>query len=229
MRGSKCSPKRARTLATVELPYLKGNSKSPTSRAGPSIPTGRSIPLTVKPEDLMVSKSGDTAGSTRRSLLCPAWRSAASWSTATTCATTTTILRRRSGRSSGLISSTRRITQFTPFKAVHAQWHADSGHATCIWCDSRGRMVSSLIWWQRLPPGVKMQTSVNGSYTRGCDRRSAYSRRRVHAAHPELSLQGGLFLLAMPVTRPPTGQAKSSSGRRMSTNSPSHPRPSTTP
>ncbi len=31
--------------------------------------------------------------------------------------------------------------------------------------DEYGRTVNSLIWWNRLPPGVKMQTSVNGSYS----------------------------------------------------------------
>ena len=31
--------------------------------------------------------------------------------------------------------------------------------------DGRGRTVNSLIWWNRLPPGVTMKTSVNGSYS----------------------------------------------------------------
>jgi hypothetical protein len=31
--------------------------------------------------------------------------------------------------------------------------------------DERGREVNSLIWWNRLPTGVTLQTSVNGSYS----------------------------------------------------------------
>src|ERR1700733_449480 len=51
---------KGKELATVELPYLKGSFKIADIRGRTIHPDGTVIPLTVKPEDLMVAKTGET-------------------------------------------------------------------------------------------------------------------------------------------------------------------------
>ena len=51
---------KGKTLATVELPYfLKGSTKITDIKGRTIQPDGTIVPLTVKPEDLVVVKSGD--------------------------------------------------------------------------------------------------------------------------------------------------------------------------
>ncbi len=70
---------KGKELATTELPYLKGNWKITDIKGRTIHPDGTVIPLTVKPEDLMVAKTGDRQIG-KRSSPCPASKSAASWS-----------------------------------------------------------------------------------------------------------------------------------------------------
>ena len=51
---------KGKELATVELPYLKGSFKVADIKGRTIHPDGTVIPLTVKPEDLMVAKTGET-------------------------------------------------------------------------------------------------------------------------------------------------------------------------
>jgi hypothetical protein len=54
--------------------------------------------------------------------------------------------------------------QFTPFKAFMPT--GSPGTDTGMYLvDSRGRTMSSLIWWRLLPKDVEIRTSVNGSYS----------------------------------------------------------------
>lgn len=50
---------KAKGLATVELPYLKGTSKIADIKGRTIHSDGTIVPLVVKPEDLLISKSGD--------------------------------------------------------------------------------------------------------------------------------------------------------------------------
>jgi hypothetical protein len=99
---------KGKTMATVELPYfLKGSTKITGIKGRTIQPDGTIVPLTVKPEELVAVMSRLIG----RSLHCPASKSAASWSTATTWNTTTTLFRLQRGISSSLTSCTRRITR----------------------------------------------------------------------------------------------------------------------
>ena len=53
---------------------------------------------------------------------------------------------------------------FTPFKSSCPRAHLIKATSMYL-IDSRGREANSLIWWNHLPPGVTMKTSINGSYT----------------------------------------------------------------
>ncbi len=155
---------KGKELATVEVPYLKGNMKVTDIKGRTIHADGTIIPLTVKPEDLLGRKERRDAASARRSSRCPAWKWAAFWSTATTCATTTTTISSPIWEIQRPYFVHKAHYQFTPFKAS-CPAALPAKPPACILTDERGRAVNSLIWWNHLPPGVTMKTSVNGSYT----------------------------------------------------------------
>jgi Domain of Unknown Function with PDB structure (DUF3857)/Transglutaminase-like superfamily len=156
---------KGKTLATVELPYfLKGSTKITDIKGRTIQPDGTIVPLTVKPEDLVVVKTGDYQVE-RKVFTLPSVEVGS-------------ILEYRYDLEydDNTFSSPewdiqqpyfvhKAHFQFTPEPSFMPSGSAAAGRATYELTDSRGRIVSSLIWWQRLPPGVKMQTSINGSYT----------------------------------------------------------------
>ena len=154
---------KGKELATVELPYLRGNFKIADIKGRTIHPDGTVIPLTVKPEDLMVSKTGETQiGKKVFSLPSVEVGSILEYSYE---------IRYDDDEFSSPEWEIQRPYfvhkahyQFTPFKAFMPRGSADTSTSMYL-TDSRGRVVNSLIWWNHLPPGVTMQTSVNGSYS----------------------------------------------------------------
>ena len=154
---------KGKDLATVELPYLRGNFKIEDIKGRTIHPDGTVIPLTVKPEDLMVSKTGETQiGKKVFSLPSVEVGSILEYSYE---------LRYGDDEYSSPEWEIQRPYfvhkahyQFTPFKAFMPRGSVDTATSMYL-TDSRGRTVNSLIWWNNLPPGVTMQTSVNGSYS----------------------------------------------------------------
>jgi hypothetical protein len=154
---------KGKELATVELPYLKGSFKVADIKGRTIHPDGTVIPLTVKPEDLMVAKTGETQiGKKVFSLPSVEVGSILEYSYD---------IRYDDDEFSSPEWEIQRHYfvhkahyQFTPFKAFMPRGSADTTTSMYL-TDSRGRVVNSLIWWNHLPPGVTMQTSVNGSYS----------------------------------------------------------------
>ena len=154
---------KGKELATVELPYLRGSFKIADVKGRTIHPDGTVIPLTVKPEDLMVAKTGERQIE-KKVFTLPSVEvgsileysydirydddefSSPEWE----------IQRPHFVHKAHY--------QFTPFKAFMPRGSADTMTSMYL-IDERGRTVNSLIWWNRLPPGVTMQTSVNGSYS----------------------------------------------------------------
>ncbi len=154
---------KGKELATVELPYLRGSFKIEDIKGRTIHPDGTVIPLTVKPEDLMVSRTGETqVGKKVFSLPSVEVGSILEYSYN---------IRYDDDEYSSPEWEIQRPYfvhkahyQFTPFKAFMPRGTADTTTSMYL-TDDRGRVVNSLIWWNRLPPGVTMQTSVNGSYS----------------------------------------------------------------
>ncbi len=154
---------KGKELATVELPYLKGSFKIADVKGRTIHPDGTVIPLAVKAEDLMVSKTGDTqVGKKVFSLPSVEAGSVLEYSYQ--------IQYEDNEYSSPEWEIQKRYFvhkahyQFTPFKAFAPNGTPDTTTSMYL-VDDRGRVMNSLIWWNRLPQDVKMQTSVNGSYT----------------------------------------------------------------
>jgi len=154
---------KGKELATVEVPYLKGPFKISDIKGRTIHPDGAVVPLTVKPEDLMVSKTGE--------------RQIAKMVFSLPDVTVGSILEYRYEirYDDNLFSSPSWQLQrkyfvhqahysFTPFKAFMPDGTPGTGTNWYL-TDSRGRAANALIWWSRLPQGVTFKTSVNGSYS----------------------------------------------------------------
>jgi hypothetical protein len=154
---------KGKELATITLPYLKGNTKIAEIKGRTIHSDGTVVPLTVKPEDLMVAKAGEfqigqkvftlpsvEVGSILEyrydlryddnEFSSPQWE----------------------------IQGTHFIHaahySFTPFKAFMPQG-TPGADTSIILTDSRGRVAHTLTWSGRVPAGVTVKTSVNGSYS----------------------------------------------------------------
>jgi hypothetical protein len=154
---------KGKDLATVELPYLRSTYKITDIRGRTIHADGTIVPLTVKPEDLMVSKTGDMQIAKKVFSLPDV--------------TVGSILEYRyelryddNQFSSPLWQLQRKYFvhqahySFTPFKAFMPD--GTPGTATNMYLvDSRGRTDNALVWWTHLPPGVTIKTAVSGSYS----------------------------------------------------------------
>jgi len=154
---------KGKELATVDLPYLKSTYKITDIKGRTIHPDGTVIPLNVKPEDLLVAKSGEMQIA-RKVFTLPSVEVGS-------------ILEYKYEihyDDNEFTSPTWEIQQpyfvhkahysFTPFKAFMPTGtpNTDTG---MYMEDSRGRVINSLIWWPRLPQGVSVKTSVGGAYT----------------------------------------------------------------
>jgi len=154
---------KGKELATVEVPYLKGNKKVTDIQGRTIHSDGTIIPLTVKPEDLLSEKNGERQFG-RVVFTLPSVEVGS-------------ILEYRydlryddNEFSSPLWEIQRHYFvhtahyQFTPFKAFMPNGTPNTTTSMYLE-DERGRTINSLVWWNHLPPGVTMKTSVNGSYS----------------------------------------------------------------
>ena len=154
---------KGKELATVEVPYAKGNRKVDDIKGRTIHPDGTVNPLDVKPEDLLSEKNGKNQFG-RMVFTLP------SVEVGSILEYSYDIRYDDNEYSSPEWEIQRRYFvhkahfQFTPFKAFMPKGSADTTTSMYL-IDSRGRVVNSLIWWNRLPTGVTMQTSVNGSYS----------------------------------------------------------------
>jgi hypothetical protein len=154
---------KGKDLATVELPYLRGNSKIGDIKGRTIHADGTIYPLTVKPEDLTVARTGELQIG-KKVFTLPSVEVGS-------------ILEYRYDLryDDNEFSSPQWEIQrpyfvhaahysFTPFKEFMPDGTPDKGTSMYL-TDSRGREAHSLTWSYRLPPGVTMKTSVNGSYS----------------------------------------------------------------
>ncbi len=154
---------KGKELATVEVPYLKGGWKVTDIKGRTIHPDGTVVPLTVKPEDLTVSKTGEMQIG-KKVFTLPSVEVGSILEYGYD-------LRRDDDAFSSPQWEIQRTYfvhkahySFTPFKAFMPEG-TPGKETSIILVDSRGREVHSLIWWPHLPPGVTMKTSVNGSYS----------------------------------------------------------------
>jgi hypothetical protein len=155
---------KGKELATVELPYLKENTKVTDIKGRTIHPDGTIIPLNVKPEDLMIVKSSDIQVQ-KRVFTLPSVEVGS-------------ILEYRFdvNYDDDIASSPqweiqkpyfvhKAHFQFTPQRQFMPTGTAYIPATTFELEDSRGRGLHRLLCWQLLPAGVSVQSSVNGSFS----------------------------------------------------------------
>jgi hypothetical protein len=147
---------KGKELATIELPYLKGETKIADIKARTIHADGTVIPFAGKPEDVLIARSTDKQYD-RKVFTLPAVEVGS-------------ILeyRYRIEYDDNKFSSPYWEIQrpyfihkahyaFTPFKAFIAGQRSDN-----YLQDANGNPVNSLSWWHILPPGVAVQADTRG-------------------------------------------------------------------
>lgn len=142
---------KGKELATVELPYLQGDSKITSIKGRTIHPDGTIIPLTVKPEDLLIAKSGDLKANKK----------------------VFTLPNVEVGSvleyyyeihyDDDRYSSPEWSVQNSYF--VHKAHYEFVAETDIELADSHGRVIRRLLWWPQLPPGVSVVNSVGGKFT----------------------------------------------------------------
>jgi hypothetical protein len=152
---------KGKELATVQLPYLRGDTKITNIVARTIHADGTVVPLATKPEDLLVAKSGDRQFE-RKVFTLPSVEVGS-------------ILEYRyqiryddNHYSSPYWEIQRPYFvhkahyAFTPYK----QFMPGVQNATSIpLVDGRGNVIHSLIWWPILPQGVSVKADIRGHYS----------------------------------------------------------------
>ncbi|MGH9605374.1 MAG: DUF3857 domain-containing transglutaminase family protein [Terracidiphilus sp.] len=153
---------KGKDLATVDLPYLKGDFKIDNIEGRTIHPDGTIVPFEGKPEDLMTSKtSGQEIG--RKVFTLPSVEAGSVIEYSYTI-----------GYDDNQFSSPfwdiqkkyfvhKAHYEFTPFPAFFP--HATNQMASSEYLtDSKGRTVNTLIWWKNLPAGTDIKTDIAGRY-----------------------------------------------------------------
>ena len=150
---------KGKDLATVEVPYLRGDFKVADVKGRTIHADGQVIPLVGKPDDLLISKKGDREVG-RKVFNLPSVEGGS-------------ILEYRYQIDHGDFYSSPEWEiqkkyfvhsahyQFTPFKSFMPGDH----EATSMYLvDGKGRPVNTLIWWGKLPPGATVKAEAGGYY-----------------------------------------------------------------
>ena len=157
---------KGKELATVELPYQRGDFKVTDIRGRTIHADGTVIPLTGKPEDLLVSKTQDKKGQEktigRMVFTLPSVEVGSILEY-------TYQLRYDDNHFSSPFWHLQRDYfvhkehyAFTPFKAF---LKGTQNETSQILTDEHGNTVHSLIWWSQLPPGGKVVQDATGRYS----------------------------------------------------------------
>ena len=154
---------KGKDLATVELPYLKGGWKISDIKGRTIHPDGAIVELTAKPEDLLNEKTGALEIG-RKVFTLPSVEVGSILEYSYSIRFNDNEFSSPSWEIQRPYFVHRAHYSFTPFKAFMPD--GVPGRDTNQYLvDARGREVHSLIWWGRLPAGVSIKTSMNGSYT----------------------------------------------------------------
>ncbi len=152
---------KGKELATVDVPYLRGNFKITDIKARTIHADGTVIPLEGKPDDLLVSKRGDREIG-RKVFTLPSVEVGSILEYRYELRYDDNVFSSPEWEIQRSYFVHKAHYQFTPFKSfMPGNQEATSMYLT----DGRGRTVNSLIWWQKLPEGAAIKTDVGGHYT----------------------------------------------------------------
>ena len=149
---------KGKELATIEVPYLHGESKINDIKGRTIHPDGTVIPLTVKPSDLLIAKSGGEQFN-RKVFTLPdvvvgsilEYRYQIDYDEYISSSPTWEVQRPYFVHQAHYA--------FTPFKGF---LHGSQNQTSMSLIDEHGHTVNSLIWWSILPPGTELKSDALG-------------------------------------------------------------------
>jgi transglutaminase-like putative cysteine protease len=152
---------KGKELATVELPYQRGDFNVANIKARTIHSDGTVLPLTGKPEDLLVSK-GQDKGIGRKVFTLPSVEVGSILEYYYQLRYDDNHYSSPFWRLQHEYFVHKEHYAFTPFKGfLKGSVNATSHYLT----DSRGNVVHSLIWWTQVPPGAKMVQDATGRFS----------------------------------------------------------------
>lgn len=152
---------KGKELATVEVPYLRGNFKIRGIKARTIHADGTIIPLEGKPEDLLISKDKDKQVG-RMVFTLPSVEVGSILEYQYVVGYDDDIYSSPSWEIQRPYFVHKAHYQFTPFKTF---WPNNAQTSSTYLTDAKGHLVNSLIWWSKLPDGVEIKTDASGHYT----------------------------------------------------------------
>jgi hypothetical protein len=155
---------KGKELATVELPYLRGETRIDEIKGRTIHSDGTVIPLEVKPEDLMIVKSGDMQAN-KKVFTLPSVEVGSILEYQYDINYDDDVASEPQWEIQRLYFVHKAHFQFSPQRKYMPTGTADPGDTTWDVIDNRGRIARKILCWQLLPAGVEVKPSVNGSFT----------------------------------------------------------------
>jgi len=154
---------KGKKLATVELPYLKGNYKITDIKARTIHSDGTIVPLSVKVEDLLDAKSGQMQIQ-RKVFTLPSVEVGSILEYSYELRYDDQIFQPPMWNIQRPYFVHKAHYEFKPLKSFMPTGTLDTVTSIHL-MDERGREAHTLIWWARLPQGVTIKTSVGTGYS----------------------------------------------------------------
>ncbi len=155
---------KGKELATIELPYLRGEVRIDEIKGRTIHSDGSIIPLEVKPEDLMIVKNGDMQAN-KKVFTLPSAEVGSILEYEYDINYDDEVASEPQWEIQRPYFVHKAHYQFSPQRKYMPTGTADPGDTTWDVVDSRGRIARKLLCWQLLPAGVEVKSSVNGSFT----------------------------------------------------------------
>ncbi len=155
---------KGKELATIELPYLRGEVRIDEIKGRTIHSDGAIIPLEVKPEDLMIVKSGDLQAN-KKVFTLPSVEVGSVLEYEYDINYDDDVASEPRWEVQRPYFVHKAHFQFSPQRKYMPTGTADAVDTTWDVVDNRGRIARKLLCWQLLPPGVEVKSSVNGSFT----------------------------------------------------------------
>lgn len=152
---------KGKDLATVELPYRRGNYKINDVKGRTIHADGTIIPLVGKPEDLLVSKNSDREIN-KKVFNMPSVEVGSILEYRYQIDFTDEAFRSPRWEIQGEYFIHRAHYQFTPFPNFMPGSHPGTSHYLV---DYKGRAINSLSWWSKLPGGASVVQDPRGYYS----------------------------------------------------------------
>jgi hypothetical protein len=152
---------KGKELATVELPYFRGNRQITNIKGRTIHADGTVIPLEVKPEDLLIAKSGDKQFA-RKVFTLPSVEVGSILEYSYDIRYDDNTYSSPYWELQHDFFVHKAHYAFTPFPAFQK---GEAAQTSLYMTDEHGKKINSMLWWSILPPGVQVKDDASGRFS----------------------------------------------------------------